>query len=251
MWGRHSKRLKAEMPCQGMSFKWLVWLRCLGMAAGEWLNMSWHGEVCRYCSLEALSRESHWSGLGFGQGVQRSGVLSHCFLMQGSEAEHAIYITSLAKSQVIIIYVDLKIHMACTHHGSGEWCRHHCTVNECRCHLQHCSRWTWLEDKVGTLYSCYLQRCPSISLKITKNSPDFFSQFPLTVTGLFKDQHDNFDYATPNAIRLWLKHMWTKDWEVFFVCANGFCYYRSLRCFFFGVPQAFASIGRSSFCDNP
>ena len=69
-------------------------------------------------------------------------------------------------------------------------------------------------------------------LKITKNSPDIFIQFPLTVTGLFKDQHDNFDYATPNAIRLWLKHMWTKDWEVFFVCANGFCYYRSLRCFF-------------------
>ena len=97
MWGRHSKRLKAEMPCQGMSFKWLVWLRCLGMAAGEWLNMSWHGEVCRYCSLEALSRESHWSGLGFGQGVQRSGVLSHCFLMQGSEAEHAIYNSFLSQ----------------------------------------------------------------------------------------------------------------------------------------------------------
>ena len=127
----------AEMPCQGMWFKWLVWLRYVGMTAGEWLNMSWHVGVCRYCSLEALSRESHWSGLGFGQGLQPSGALSHCFLMHGSEAENAIYITPLAKSQVIIIYVGLKTHMACTHHGSGEWCRHHCTVNECRCHLQH------------------------------------------------------------------------------------------------------------------
>ena len=99
--------------------------------------MSWHVEVCRYCSLEALSRESHWSDLGFGQGLQPSGALSHCFLMHGSEAENAIYITPLAKSQVIMIYVGLKTHMACTHHGSGEWSRHHCTVNECRCHLQH------------------------------------------------------------------------------------------------------------------